>query len=54
MTGWADERLMVVYDTINDIARFRLKDSVSYALAREMLDHIERLDDAIKDDGGKA
>jgi len=50
MTGWADERLMVVYDTINDIARFRHKGSVSYALCREMLDHIERLDDAITEE----
>lgn len=50
MTGWADDRLMAVYDTIEGLSRFRHKDSVSYALAREMLDHIERLDDAIKDE----
>lgn len=41
---------MAVYDTIYDLSRFRREGSDSYALAREMLDHIERLDDAIKDE----
>jgi len=54
VTGWADDRLMVVYDTIDEISRFRRTDSASYDLARRMLDHIERLDDAIKDEGSKA
>jgi len=49
MNGWADDRLMAVYDTINDISTVLQFHTTAYQLAREMLDAIENLDDAIRD-----